>query len=163
MDIHEVYDAVHTLCARWSDLCFALKLPPAEEEAIGETHSGTPRKCLREVVKKWLRKNYNFQKDGHPSWRFLVRAVGDPNGGNDCALAETIGKDHTGRLKCVPLAMWLLMTHIVSCCCCLLLFFCFHWLQYRDDEHLNDVCTCYCPIDGSIVWACKVTKVDVCM
>jgi len=99
MDIHEVYDAVHTLCARWSDLCFALKLPPAEEEAIGETHSGNPRKCLREVLKKWLRKNYNFQKYGHPSWRFLVRAVGDPNGGNDCALAETIGKDHTGRLN----------------------------------------------------------------
>ena len=61
---------------------------------------GDPGQCLKEVLKRWLRKNYDHHKYGHPSWRFLVRAVGDPNGGNDCALAETIGKNHAGKLKC---------------------------------------------------------------
>ena len=99
MDIHDVYDAVHNLCARWSDLCFALKLPPAEEETIAETYRGNPRRCLREVLLKWLRRSYEFQKYGHPSWRNLVRAVGDPSGGNDYALAETIGNKHACRLN----------------------------------------------------------------
>ena len=99
-DIHEVCDAVQNLsCARWSDLCFALKLPPAEEETIAETYCNDLKRCLRHVLVKWLRKNYNFQKYGHPSWRYLVKAVGDPSGGNDCALAETIGKNHTSKLK----------------------------------------------------------------
>jgi len=98
-DIHDVYAAVDNLCVRWSDLCCALKLPPAEEEGIAETYHGNPGRCLREILLKWLHKNYEFEKYGHPSWRFLVQAVGDPSGGNDCALAETIGKDHIGRLK----------------------------------------------------------------
>lgn len=99
-DIYEVCDAVYMLCARWSHLCFGLKLPLAEEEAIAKTYSDDPGQCLKEVLKRWLRKNYDYHKYGHPSWRFLVRAVGDPNGGNDCALAETIGKNHAGKLKC---------------------------------------------------------------
>ena len=98
-DLHDVYAAVHTLRAKWSDLCFALKLSHAEEKTIDETHRGNPGKCLREALFQWVCKNYRFQKYGHPSWRFLVQAVGDPIGGNDCALAETIGKNHTSKFK----------------------------------------------------------------
>ena len=98
-DIHDVCDAVHKLSGRWSDLCFGLKLSPSDEEAIRETCSGYPKKQLREVLKIWLRKKYNYQKYGHPSWQFLVRAIGDQSGADDCALAETIGKKHLGMLK----------------------------------------------------------------
>ena len=98
-DIHDVYAAVDNLCVTWSDLCCALKLLPAEEESIAETYRGNPRRCLREVLLKWLRRSYEIKKYGQPSWQYLVRAVGDPSGGNDRALAETIGNKHASRLK----------------------------------------------------------------
>lgn len=97
-----MYESVRSLCARWSGLYIALKLPPNEEETIAKTHHGSPELCLQEVLKQWLCKNYEYQKHGCPSWQSLVQAVGDPVGGNHCALAETIGNKHPGRLKRIP-------------------------------------------------------------
>ena len=41
-------------------------------------------------------KGYNYHLRGSPCWRMLVGAVGNPAGGNDCALAEAIAKKHPG-------------------------------------------------------------------
>ena len=67
-----------------------------EETIRKETQGDDCARCLRMVLKKWLQKSYNYQRCGFPSWRMLVEAVGDPAGGNDCALAEAIVKNHTG-------------------------------------------------------------------
>ena len=96
-DLHDVYREVHIVAARWSDISFALYLPISQEEAIRkETRGDDCAHCLRMVLSKWLRKCYNYDKYGLPTWRMLVKAVSDPFGGNDCALAETIAKKHTG-------------------------------------------------------------------
>ena len=52
--------------------------------------------CLRMVLCKWLQKSYEYSKYGPPTWRMLVKAVDDPFGGNNCALAETIASKHPG-------------------------------------------------------------------
>ena len=88
---------VHILAPKWSDICFSLYLPISREEAIRkETQGDDSARCLRMVLTKWLQKSYNYDKYGPPTWRMLVKAVGDPAGGNDCALAETIANKHPG-------------------------------------------------------------------
>ena len=96
-DVHDVYEEICTLTARWSDICFALKLPISCEETIrSETRGEDSARCLRMVLNKWLQKSYNVERCGPPTWRMLVKAVGSQAGGNNCALAETIAKAHPG-------------------------------------------------------------------
>ena len=96
-DLHDVCEAVYTLAAKWSDISFALKLPLSLEETIRkEAQGGDSTRCLRIVLSKWLQKCYKYDKYGPPSWRMLVKAVDDPFGGSNCALAETIAKNHLG-------------------------------------------------------------------
>ena len=96
-DLHDVYEEVYTLAGKWADISFALKLPMSLEDTIQkETRGDDCAHCLRIVLRKWLQKSYNYNKYGPPTWRMLVEAVGDPFGGNDCALAETIANKHPG-------------------------------------------------------------------
>ena len=96
-DLHDVYEEVYTLAYKWSDVSFALKLPTSQERAIRkETRGDDCKLCLRMVLDKWLQKSYKYGKYGRPTWKMLVKAVGDSGGGNDCALAETIAKKHSG-------------------------------------------------------------------
>ena len=98
-NLFEVYKEVITLAPRWSDICCALNLPILHEETIrNETKCDDCKRCLRMVLTKWLQKSYNYEKCGHPTWRMLVKAVDDPAGGNNTALAETVAKKHTGNV-----------------------------------------------------------------
>ena len=53
---------------------------------------------LRKVISNWLRKNYNVQRFGEPTWKGLVEAVAASNGGNNIALAQRIAADHQGTV-----------------------------------------------------------------
>ena len=101
-NLFEVYKEVFTLAPRWSDICCALNLPISHEETIRKETKGDDCKlCLRMVLTKWLQKSYNYERCGHPTWRMLVDAVGDPAGGNNTGLAETIAKKHTGNVNAI--------------------------------------------------------------
>ena len=52
--------------------------------------------CLTEVLTLWLKGNYNSERFGEPSWELLARAVADPAGGNNPALAEEITRQYGG-------------------------------------------------------------------
>ena len=85
------------LAGRWSSLCLTLGMLPSDRSKIEAAHRGNPHGCLQAVVVKWLQKGYNYRRFGPPTWRMLVEAVGDPAGGNNIALAETIAKKHPGK------------------------------------------------------------------
>ena len=95
-DTRDVYREVIGLAGRWSGVCLALGLLPSDQSAIAAAHCGYPHDCLQAVVVQWLQKGYEYQRFGSPTWRMLVEAVGDPAGGNNSALAETIAKKHPG-------------------------------------------------------------------
>jgi len=95
-DTHDVYTAILDLAGMWRDMCFALRLRPAVVDTIAATWGGNPRQCLREVIIRWLRKTYDVDRHGPPTWRTLVKAVSDKAGGDNPALAEQIAKDHDG-------------------------------------------------------------------
>ena len=95
-----MYREVHTLAPRWSGISFALYLPMFQVEAIRkETRGDDSAESLQMVLTKWLQKSYNYDKYGCPTWRMLVKAVGDPFGGNNTALAEAIAKKHPAAGK----------------------------------------------------------------
>ena len=80
---------------RWKHIGLALRLDPSELKVI-ERENRDLEDCLTEALALWLRKAYNTERFGEPSWELLARAVGDPAGGNNPALAEKIGKKHGG-------------------------------------------------------------------
>ena len=96
-DTRDVYHEVVSLAGSWSSMCLTLGLLPSDQSAIATAHPGNPHDCLQAVIVKWLRKGYNYQRHGPPTWRMLVKAVGDPAGGNNSALAETIANKYPGR------------------------------------------------------------------
>ena len=100
-DTYDVYSEVIGLAGRWSNMCLALRLLPSDRSKIEATHPGNPDQCLEAVIVKWLQKCYNYQKFGSPTWKMVVKAVGDPAGGNNIALAETIAKKHPGMYSAV--------------------------------------------------------------
>ena len=95
-DHFDVLEEVGGLAARWRNMCIALRLSGADK--IASTCRDNPEECLRTVLEKWLKQCYNTQKHGLPTWRKLVGAVANDNGGNDPALAEAIAKNHQREL-----------------------------------------------------------------
>ena len=82
-------------------MCLALRLLPSDQGSIAAAHPRNPHECLQAVIVRWLQKGYNFHKFGFPTWKMLVKAVGDPAGGNDMVLAETIARRHSGMYSAV--------------------------------------------------------------
>ena len=88
------------MAARWKDIGLALRLDPDKLDEI-ENDNRNSSNCLTKMLTLWLKKNYNTERFGEPSWEQLARVVGDSAGGNDSALAENITARHGGM--CVPL------------------------------------------------------------
>ena len=91
-------------------MCFALRMMPSEEDAIASKYQGNPSDCLRAVMTKWLQKGYNYQEHGSPTWRMLVKAVADPAGGDNVALAEKIARNHQGKV-----CAWMKIFETIQC------------------------------------------------
>lgn len=79
-DAHDVYREVLDLAGKWGDMSSSLGLKTSDEEIIAIKYPQNPKRCLREVITKWLQKAYNTCKFGPPTWRTLVKAVLDPAG-----------------------------------------------------------------------------------
>ena len=56
--------------------------------------SADQREAMTKIITNWLRKNYNVEKVGEPSWEALANAVGSPIGGNNKAVAMEIAQEH---------------------------------------------------------------------
>ena len=95
--MYEVLEEVIDLQGKWTDILAGLRLPPSKQSTIKAEHSTNTRSCLQAVLLAWLSKSYNVEKHGPPSWRTLVKAVADPIGGEDVALAQKIAEKHPGN------------------------------------------------------------------
>ena len=96
-DIHDVFDEVEGLAGRWQNMCIHLGLRPSDRDIIGGKFQLDPTYCLMEVLVKWLRKSYDTERYGPPTWRSLVAAVANPTGGDNPALAKQIAENHQGK------------------------------------------------------------------
>ena len=88
---------LNQVSANWYDIGIALRLNPNILNGIQASNIGQPSACLSLVVTEWLKRNYNVQRFGEPTWKWLVDVVGDPAGGGHMALARDIARRHKLR------------------------------------------------------------------
>ena len=93
--MYDVKSALLPIAAKWKAVGIALRMTSGDLDTIETSpRSTSPDKCLTEMLILWLRKNYNFERFGEPTWRRLVEVVKDPAGGADPALAYSIAAKH---------------------------------------------------------------------
>lgn len=97
-DIHDVYEEVTTLAGSWCRLALDLRVYPSLIRMISKYNS-EPHDCLHMVVEFWLKRMYDVERDGKPSWCTLVRAVESWPGGAFAAVANAITLKYPG--KCI--------------------------------------------------------------
>ena len=86
-----VLSAIEKLSAEWRCLSVNLGIKESTQDLIQQNHPGNVRNCLHDVLREWLKMNYDVSH-GRPSWRRLAEAVKSL----DCALFEKIAIEHSG-------------------------------------------------------------------
>ena len=84
------------LVSSWKAIGRGLRIYFGCLEAIQERNPENPRERLSEILICWLKKNYNVERFGEPTWRAVVKVVAHPAAGDNCALALRIAEKHSG-------------------------------------------------------------------
>lgn len=91
--MHEILTYLKDVQAQCYNIGTALHLKQDTLETIKQK-SADHAEALTKIVNEWLRRNYNFERFGEPTWKALSEAVGDPIGGANTALALKIKESH---------------------------------------------------------------------
>lgn len=91
----DIEDEVIDIAPNWKGFGKALHLPPNLLERIAAQPGANPETCLSNTLAEFLKKNYEWNKYGVPSWRMIVQAVGHKIGGRDENLALRIAEKHS--------------------------------------------------------------------
>jgi len=96
-DLFDVQRELNLVSAKWKSIGIALRLKPNALDGIDTRCNSDPTACLTSTVIEWLKRNYNVKRFGEPTWQMLVKAVGDPTGGANMALASDVARRHRSR------------------------------------------------------------------
>ena len=96
-DLTSIFNAVHSLSARWYSLGCSLGLSPSLMDKIQQDVVNDTDKCLIKCLQNWLDMNFNHVKYGAPSWRRLVKAIS----GHSQILATALLDQHKGMALCI--------------------------------------------------------------
>ena len=88
--------ALSPIVTLWQNFALGLRLKMSTTDII-RTEAKNPHDCLREVLKHWLRRDYNTHRFGPPTWRRIVEVVASPSGCSNPALAHRIAHEHPGK------------------------------------------------------------------
>ena len=100
-DLHLVLDHLKNVKASCYKIGTALHLKQDELDAI-KRESADCTEALIKIITSWLRKNYDLERFGEPTWKALVEAMASPIGGNNNALAMEIARKHLpGETRCI--------------------------------------------------------------
>ena len=104
--LFDVLKDLNPASAKWKNIGIALRLNPNTLDSIQADNNNDSTACLTSMVTEWLKRNYSVEKFGEPTWQWLVKAVGDPAGGANKALARDIARRHrTGGICLVGVAL----------------------------------------------------------
>ena len=88
LDIKEMWFALgRSLRLRNDDLSAIRRKFPNESDCDAE-------QAFNDVLVLWLRKEYNVDRFGPPTWRMLVEAIDKKSGGNNHEVAKQIALNH---------------------------------------------------------------------
>ena len=98
-DLFKVCSELVGVAHKWKKVGLALRLDPNLLDQI-EAKKNEVEENLSDTLKEWLKKSYNTESYGDPSWKLLVDAVAHPVGGKDRALALQIAAKYNGKCVC---------------------------------------------------------------
>ena len=95
-DLFTVCSELVGVAHKWKKVGLALRLDPDLLDRI-EAEKNKAVENLSDMLKEWLKKSYDTESFGDPSWKLLVDAVAHPVGGEDRALAMEIAAKYNGK------------------------------------------------------------------
>ena len=103
VDFYEVLTCLIQEQTKCYEIGTALKVKQSALDRIEKECLLDYNKALRKVIAESLKRNYDTERYGPPTWKALVEAVKSPIGGDNAALAEKIAKDHPPHRAASPL------------------------------------------------------------
>ena len=97
-DLFTVYSELVGVAHMWKKMRLALRLDPNLLRRI-EVKKNDVENNLSDVCEEWLKKSYDTESFGDPSWKLLVDAVAHRAGGKDRALAMEIAAKYNGKFN----------------------------------------------------------------
>ena len=97
-DLSDTIRELTDVAAKWRNIGIFLGILDSQLDAI-QKQGDSPPDCLRQTLTTWLRRNYDVDRFGEPTWVKLVEAVKQPAGGGNPHLATEIARKHTGMCK----------------------------------------------------------------
>ena len=88
-DLIDVKVKVLPVAARWRDIGLVLGISDSKLETI-KANTLAVKDRLTDMLRLWLKRAYNVEKYGEPSWQPLIEAVRSPAGGDSPALVDKI-------------------------------------------------------------------------
>ena len=89
-DLGELCEVLSNLAGQWRTIANNLRLRDGSMNTIESDNSRSVTRCLQLAIRDWLKLNYNYERNGRPSWRMLAKAVRPLDGG----LFEKIVREH---------------------------------------------------------------------
>ena len=96
-DNFDILTEMMPVAGSWKAIGRGLRIVPGRLEAIQKDNPGNSKECLSEMLTCWLKRNYNVERFGEPTWRAVVKVVAHPAAGDNCALALSIANQHPGN------------------------------------------------------------------
>ena len=95
-DLADVLEAVVPIQSAYFALGRSLRLRLDDLRSIQAAYpnESDSELALNDTLELWLKRKYNVEKFGPPTWRMLVEAVNRRTGGNNHDLAKEIASDH---------------------------------------------------------------------
>ena len=83
------------LAGQWRAIATNLRLKNGSMDTIESDNSNKSVRCLQLAITDWLKLNYNYERNGRPSWRMLAKAIRELDG----RLFNRIIYEHPAGLK----------------------------------------------------------------
>ena len=96
-DLYDMKKELNPVSSKWKSIGVGLRLTPNILDDIQTWNSGDSSACLSLTLTEWLKRNYNVERFGEPTWQWLIDVVGDPAGGANKGLARGIAQRHKHR------------------------------------------------------------------
>ena len=96
-DHFDVLREMITVASSWKAIGRGLGINSGRLETIDKNNPGNSKECLSEMLTCWLKRNYNVERFGEPTWRAVVNVVAHPAAGDNCAHALSIARKHSGE------------------------------------------------------------------
>ena len=126
-DLHDIQKDVYTLCAKYYQIGLSIGIEAHNLDAI-QYNNRSCDDAWTQTLLTWLRRNYDCQKHGYPSWRTLVLAIKSHNP----ALAEAIADKHSiGMCIFLIACRSIYNKHDTRLCFLYLFIFIFHSNAYK--------------------------------